>query len=407
MGSSCCPSSDSENTDQPPPNKSEEPSPGPLQKPSQEFVPSCFDSYGEITDKTVFEEEEKGRKKGLGEWGNRRETSNKEYKEENHTGYSVYGSSKHSYLKKSSRTFYPTQDSPPVQDGGLNKIYTQYVNYFLNQGLSFTDSKAWASYYVSLRNYKQQQPFSDEENQSSDSFEIKEILTRGHNNTKKYKGTRHKNDKSSGNGYYNEIGYYFNPDGTFYDKDGFFHNTNKDNLKNESKLQEEVDPSQADSSDSDFEISSLGPEMGYKPQFQHKNQYGSGNLKDSVEIPKNTHSDSDLSAYIEYVTTYKYYDDLEYLYNTRKNSVTFVLENLPPKLSKASLVKYFYDQGVDTRRIEVQRRTGTTAIVQAFSIPIAIQVLQQCGNYLKGRVLLIEIDQEDERMRLERLIEAL
>ena len=287
-----------------------------------------------------------------------------------------------------------------------NQTYLQYVNYYLNQGMNTKDAEAWAKYFIDMENYEraqreqayeegqyqEQQENYEEEKISSDYYKNDQISDEYGNKTKKphgerrkekYQGKHHDQYDGSEEGYYDELGFYYMPDGSFYDPDGYYFNT-----EGYDKFGGYYDEEANYIASEDFE--------------GHDNFQGKGKHQEAEYQEEGNHEDEEkyTKDYIEYITKSKYYDDLEYLKATQCEWAYLKAGNLAENTIKTNLLKYFGDQGIDTKQITIMMSGGKTNPVgnlEIYKIPVAIQVLKLCGQELNKKQIIIEVDHENEK----------
>ncbi|CAI2369013.1 unnamed protein product [Moneuplotes crassus] len=309
----------------------------------------------------------------------------------------------------------------PSQYNDANQLYLQYVNYYLNCGLSSADAEAWAKYYIDVQSceqhpeqnqayfgdqYKENSSYQEEYHQEeyhqddhaegikqeyenyyeTDKFGDKTKKPKGERRKEKYRGQHHEKYHEAEEGYYDELGFYYNPDGSFYDPDGYY-----------------FDPDGYDKYggyyDDNANYIKAGGRDPYSRDFRgRKYRYYEG---DEYEEEEEEVEDKYTDEYIQYITNSKYYEDLEYLKNTNNKWAYLKVGNLAEGTVKTDLLKYFGNQNIETSQITIMMTGGNKNPVgglEIYRIPVAIQVLKECGNTLNGKRLIIEVDSVNEKL---------
>lgn len=223
-----------------------------------------------------------------------------------------------------------------------------------------------------------------EEQPEENDFEVEygEKSKRPHGNKRKEKYQGKHQDQYDGNedGYYDELGFYYMPDGSFYDPDGYYFN-----IEGYDKFGGYYDDNAA----------YVPPEDSYA----HNSFQGKSKGETYVEEEDAT-DDKYTKEFIEYITESKYYDDLEYLKSTAHKWAYLKVGNLAEGTIKTDLLKYFGNQGIETKEITIMMSGGKHSPIgnlEIYKIPVAIQVLKLWGQEFGKKKVIIEVDQENEK----------
>jgi hypothetical protein len=309
---------------------------------------------------------------------------------------------------------------PQTQSYDYDQVYLQWVNYYLNLGCNQQQSEYNASVVMQQQQMNQNQEndgsyqneqYPDDQaypNQQNEGEEQKEYEEEGDyqfgDKTKKpygqrrkdkYQGKHHDDYEESDEGYYDELGFYYMSDGSFYDPDGFyFDQTGYD------KLGGYYDDS-ANYHHADGNITYYGGKSYYKSKNNYHNQAYVGEGEDPFnDVEEEPEEDKYTKAYIEYILDSKYYEDLEYLKNTKNGWAYLRVGNLAEGTRKQDLLKYFGNEGIETSQITIMMSGGIKMPVgkcEIYKIPTAIQVLKCCGNELNEKQMIIEVDEHNEK----------
>lgn len=331
------------------------------------------------------------------------------------------------HLKTSNKEFVPSQHVPhqevqveqviesQLQSYDYDQVYLQWVNYYLNQGFNQQQSEYNASIVMQQQvnrqnqenevNYQneqypenqaygyQQNEEGEKEYDDDDQFGDKTKKPFGQRRKDKYQGKHHEDYEESEEGYYDELGFYYMSDGSFYDPDGFyFDQTGYD------KLGGYYDDS-ANYHHADGKITYFGGGSYYKNKSSYK---GHGYAEEAPfdEGEEEPEEDKYTKTYNEYILDSKYYEDLEYLKNTKNGWAYIKVGNLAEGTRKQDLLKYFGTEGIETSQITIMMSGGMknpVANCEIYKIPTAIQVLKCCGNELNEKQLIIEVDEDNEK----------
>ncbi|CAI2371762.1 unnamed protein product [Moneuplotes crassus] len=321
-------------------------------------------------------------------------------------------------LQKSSKEFKPSgskadaDNSQPNEIAELNKQYTQYVNYYLNQGLNQADAEAWAAYYMDQYIYQEgndqvqtdlegQEPVKGSnqeevpaeeagENSDSDDFEIGELgpktkKPQGETTKGQYKGEHdEKYDESEGeDGYYDELGFYYNPDGSYYDPDGVYFD--------------------AEGYDEfggyyDDEANYIEPEGDDTNAKEFKGSKQSNEEDDGFEEDK---EDKYNKEFIKYIINSKLPDDTEFLNKTKNSWAYLKVGNLEEGTTIEDLREYFSSKKIPVKEMTIIMSESTknpVAFLEIYKISVAKKVLKECGKKLKDNTLIIEVDNLNEKL---------
>lgn len=209
----------------------------------------------------------------------------------------------------------------------------------------------------------------------------------GNRRKDKYHGKHHEKYSGQEEGYYDELGFYYMPDGSFYDPDGFY-----------------FDPEGYDKfggyyDDNANYIPPEGQQVYYKGRKGNREfNFEVGGHDDYYEEAE---EDKYTKQYIEYIIEQKYYTDLEYLRNSPSEWAYLTVGNLRENTTKQDLLKFFGNQGLETSQITIVMGNGTQHPVghlEIYKKRVAIGVLKLCGMKFHDKPIVIEIDEENEKL---------
>ena len=308
-----------------------------------------------------------------------------------------------------------------------NQLYLQYVNSYLNMGYTTNLAEQWAKYYIAQHNnenpegaqmyypdnyggdpyeeggnygnqydeggqypeenypqkYDQAQQDNDFEDFDTSEFGEKTKKPKGKKKKDKYQGQHNCQYDESEEGYYDELNFYYNADGSFYDPDGYYFDV------------EGYDKYGGYYDDNANYISPDGVDP-YVREFKGKENHSYEVDHEGEDEPEDKYNEQ----YIQYITESKYYEDLEYLKKTKHEWAYLKIGNLAEGTEKTSLLKYFGNQNIDTHQITIMMtgsKENPVGLMEIYKIPVAIQVLKECGNELNNKRVIIEVDHNNER----------
>lgn len=343
-------------------------------------------------------------------------------------------------MKTAAKEYHPSQQ-PETQPEQVNANFEQqnqpfdpnqlllnWTNSYMDQGYSQDDAQMYAMQYLQ-QNYpdyyqypegqyqeQYQDPYygtgeeyqqdhqtqqieghnleeeKEPEQQEDFNYGSKTKKPHGNRRKEKYQGKHHENYDGSEEGFYDEFGFYYLPDGSFYDPDGYY-----------------FDPQGYDQFGGYYDDNAnyIAPEnqednYGGKGFRKNKNRHynNQGYAFGEDDYYEEEIEEQYTKEYIDFVIESKYYEDMEYLKNTQNEWAYLKAGNLVDATTKQDLLKYFGNQNIDTSQITIEM-TGTSSTIAKFeiySIQVAIQVLKLCGQEFKGRPIIIEVDQHNEKV---------
>jgi Ni,Fe-hydrogenase III component G len=328
-------------------------------------------------------------------------------KEEKDPGSAKLTSKSKEYTPKSnmntaSKSFVPTNKSgeqtqysnPEYGDVGeqynYDELHLQWVNHYMNQGATPEEAQWYATQYLqNFADLQQQDEAYGEfgEFEMGTMEEVKDEPTgdkskKPHGEKKKgqYKGEHNEKYDGTEEGAYDELGFYYMPDGSYYDPDGYYFDIN-----GYDQYGGYYDDNAIYHSPDDFDQ--------YKAKNKKfENQYeGTGEEEEDKYTPE----------YIKYIIESKYYEDFEYLKNTKNEWAYLKMGNLPDGTTKKDVLKYLGNSEIETKQITIMMsgpKESPIANCEIYKIPAAIQVLKLCGNKFGEKQVIIEVDHDNEKL---------